>query len=195
VQNLDRQVIAVIGRHPSVKRVQLVGSRAEGRSTPQSDWDFLIEADDFEAIARELPALCAPLEPIAQQWDPLSSYHCWMLILHGATKVDLIFAGQPHQPEPPWRPTRENLPAIDRHFWDWMLWLAGKDAAGKSELVGSELEKLLRHLLAPLGVRRAPASVSEAVNAYRAARERAEGRFGLQVPRDLENEVARKLDF
>lgn len=194
VRTLDQRLIAAVGRHPSVRSVKLVGSRAESRATARSDWDFLIDTDDFGAVAADLPAVCAPLDPIAQQWDRLSSCYCWMLMLRGPVKIDLIFADQPHRHEPPWEPERRNLAAIDRHFWDWMLWLASKEAAGKEDLLASELEKLFHHLLAPLGVRRTPASVLEAVAAYRDARAQAEERFNWRVPRDLETEIASALN-
>ena len=193
MQTLDQRVIAALMRHPAVRRVELVGSRSEGRATARSDWDFLIDTDDFGAVAHDLPALCAPLAPIAMQWDRLSSFHCWMLMLRGPIKIDLIFPDQPHYQKPPWQPTRESLPAIDRHFWDWTLWLSGKEIAGKEDLVASELEKLTQHLLAPLGVRQTPDSVAAAISAYRDARCRAERCFGVQLPRDLENEVASTL--
>jgi hypothetical protein len=189
VQNLDQQVIAAIGRHPLVRTVQLVGSRAQGRATTRSDWDFLIDSDDFHDVARDLRSLSAPLQPIAQQWDRLSSHYCWMLMLRGPTKIDLIFGDQPHQREPPWEPRRENVPGIDLHFWDWMLWLGGKEAAGQRDLVATELEKLYEHLLAPLGVRETPESLPAAIAAYGEARAQAEQRLGIQVPRDLEDEV------
>ena len=72
-----------------------------GRATARSDWDFLVETADFGTVAAELDSFCALLAPLAQKWDRLSSRYCWMLILRGPTKVDLIFADQPHQPEPP----------------------------------------------------------------------------------------------
>ena len=188
-------MIAALRRHPSVRSVQLVGSRAEGRATARSDWDFLISTDDFGAVAACLPALCAPLDAIAQQWDRLSSCYCWMLMLRGPTKIDLIFGNQLHQPEPPWEPARDNLGAIDCHFWDWMLWLVGKEEAGNEDLVASELEKLFHHLLGPLGIRETPASISAAVAAYRDSRAQAETRFGCRVPRDLETEIAPVLNL
>lgn len=193
MEDLDQSVVGAVGRHPSVRSVQLVGSRAEGRANVRSDWDFAIDTDDFRALAADLPALCAALDPMAQQWDRLSSRYCWMLMLRGPTKVDLIFGDQPHQQEPPWEPTRDNLRAIDRHFWDWTLWLGSKEAAGKEDLVASELEKLFQHLLAPLGVGQIPASLSAAVAEYRDARAEAERRFHRRVPRDLETEVASTL--
>jgi hypothetical protein len=188
--SVEQQVTAAIGEHPAVRTIRLTGSRAEGRATALSDWDFVVEADDFPAVARDLPGLSAPLAPLAAQWDPLSPFWCWMLMLAGPTKVDLLFLDEPHELEPPWEPTRESLPDIDRHFWDWALWLRSKEAAGKRELVASELEKLFRHLLAPLGVATSPGSVAEAVSSYRAARANAERRFACEVPRELELAVA-----
>jgi hypothetical protein len=190
VQTLDQRVIEVIGAHSLVRSIELVGSRAEGGATAHSDWDFGIETDDFAALADELPALCATLNPIAQQWDRLSSRYCWMLMLPGPRKIDLIFADQPHQLEPPWEPTPKNLIGIDLHFWDWMLWLSSKEAAGKHDLVASELEKLYQHLLAPLGAEQAPLAVPAAVTAYRHVRAEAERHFAVQVPRNLEHAVA-----
>jgi hypothetical protein len=187
---LDQRVTSAIARHPAVRTIELTGSRAEGRATAFSDWDFVVATDDFPTLARDLPELCAPLEPIAGQWDRLSPHQCWMLILPGPTKVDLIFADEPHEFEPPWVATRDNLAGIDRHFWDWALWLRSKEAAGKEELVASELDKLVRHLLGPLGAEGRPQSVAEAVSAYRVARDRAELRLGCRVPRDLETAVA-----
>jgi hypothetical protein len=112
-----------------------------------------------------------------------------MLILRGPAKVDLIFPDEPHAAEPPWEPRAENLEAIDAHLWDWMLWLRGKEAGGKAELVAGELPKLFEHLLGPLGAPRPPRSLAEATSSYLAARARNEQRFGVLVPRDLENVV------
>lgn len=187
---LDRRVVAALSRHPLVRSVRLVGSRAEGRAKEWSDWDFAVDVDDFDAVAQDLPALCAPLQPVAQQWDPLSPEYCWMLMLPGPTKVDLVFLDRPHPLERPWQPARDSLVDIDRHFWDWALWLRSKERSGKTDLVTAELEKLTQHLLAPLGVEATPASVAEAVAVYRGARARAERRFACEVPRELEAAVA-----
>ena len=191
--SLDRQVASAIGRHPEVLSIGLTGSRAEGRATEFSDWDFVVAAGDFPEVARDLPELSAPLAPIAAQWDRLSPHWCWMLMLHGPTKIDLLFLDEPHELEPPWEATRENLPGIDQHFWDWALWLRSKEAAGKRELVATELDKLLDHLLGPLGATTRPDSVAEAVAVYRDARAAAERRFGFEVPRELEAAVAGSL--
>ena len=176
-----------------MRSIALVGSRATGQAGPDSDWDFRVEARDFAAVAAALPSLLAPLEPLAQQWDRLSDEQCWMLILRGPVKVDLIFPEEPHVHEPPWVPSAENLGAIDAHLWDWLLWLRGKERSGKEELVAAELEKLFVHLLRPLGVERVPSSVAEAVELYRPARDAAAARLGGVVPAALETEVARAL--
>jgi hypothetical protein len=190
---LADRVGRAVGAHPAVKKIELVGSRAEGDATELSDWDFRLETDDFDGLARALPELVSELEPIARQWDRLSPEWCFMLILPGPTKVDLIFPDHPHADEPPWEPSRDNLAEVDAHFWDWMLWLHAKEARGKSELVGSELGKLTRHLLAPLGSRVIPASISEAAACYRVARDRAERDFAVRVPRELEKAVMPRL--
>ena len=188
--SLDQRVISAVGGHPAVRSITLAGSRAEGRATEYSDWDFVVATDDFPALAGDLPALSAPLGPLAMQWDRLSPHQCWMLMLRGPTKIDLLFPAEPHELEPPWEPTRENLPGIDDHFWDWALWLRSKEAAGKREQTEAELEKLFRHLLEPLGATRTPGSVAEAVDLYRDARAAVEHRLDYEVPRELEAAVA-----
>jgi hypothetical protein len=179
-----------VGDHQAVREIRLVGSRAEGRAIDRSDWDFGVDTSDFSSIAVALPRLLAPLEPLAQQWDRLSLHQCWMLMLHGPVKIDLIFSNVPHALEPPWTVSAATLEGIDAHFWDWALWLSSKDARSMREIVARELEKLFDHLLMPLGVSSQPSSVEEAVAAYRAARDRAEDAIGVAVPRELENEVA-----
>jgi hypothetical protein len=153
----------------------------------------VVWARDFASAAEALPELLAPLEPLVEQWDRLSETQCWMLILRGPVKVDFIFPEEPHAKDGPWEPRPETLRGIDDHFWDWLLWLRAKEAAGKAEQVEAELQKLFGHLLGPLGAERAPASVGEAVESYRAARDRAELRFGLTVSREAEQAVAPSL--
>ena len=190
---MQETVVAAVSPHPAVERIELVGSRAEGRATRWSDWDFGVRARDFPAVVEALPELLAPLAPLVEQWDRLSEHQCWMLMLRGPVKVDLIFSEEPHKLEPPWEPGPETLGGIDDHFWDWILWLRSKEASGKEELVAAELQKLFGHLLAPLGVDSPPASVAEAVESYRAARDRAERVFEVAVSRELENAVAPTL--
>jgi hypothetical protein len=191
--NLDEAVVEAVSRHPAVASIELVGSRAEGRATAWSDWDFAVQARDFGAAAEALPGLLVSFEPLVQQWDPLSDQYCWMLILRGPEKVDLIFPDEPHAKERPWQPGPDTLAGIDDHFWDWMLWLKGKEAGGKAHVVAAELEKLFGHLLSPLGVAHRPASIVEAVDSYLDARSRAERRFGRVVSREVERAVAPAL--
>lgn len=192
--DLADRVARSIGQDPAVRSVQLVGSRAEGRATDRSDWDFRIEVDDFTAVAKALPALCRSLDPLAQQWDRLSPHQCYMLILPGPVKVDLIFANEPHRDEPPWVPSAGNLSQIDAHFWDWMLWLWSKDRPGNQHFVEVELAKLLDHLLLPLGVEARPKSIQHALALYRTARRQAERRYEVKLPTTLEREVSRYIE-
>jgi hypothetical protein len=185
-QDLPNRVAEALRDAPNVESVTLAGSRARSEETPLSDWDFAIATDDFESLARALPRLVEPLDPISHQWDPLSPFPTYMLMLAGPLKVDLLFPDRPNPPPPPWQPRPETLGAIDDHFWDWILWLASKSAAGRDEQVASELAKLQRHLLGPIGSESAPATPREALEAYLARRAELERRFGTRVPRDLE---------
>ena len=150
--------------------------------------DFHVDAADFPALAADLPELVRPLAPLAQLWDPLSRRHVYALVLPGPVKVDLLF-DVPHEVAPPWRPGADTLPAIDAHLWDWLLWLVGKRHRGERQLVHDELGRMHRHLLAPLGVEAAPTTLAAAATAYALARDRAERRFGVHVPRRLQQEV------
>jgi len=178
--------------HPAVDAITLAGSRARGDAGPLSDWDFEVQTADFPSVTGALPGLVAPLEPLAQQWDRLSDHACYMLMLRGAVKVDLIFE-EPHALEPAWVLRAETLTGIDEHFWDWTIWLASKDSAGKQSLVGTELQKMHEHLLGPLGVVSTPASIENAVAAYLPALRSAEERLGVRVPDVLQREVLDRL--
>jgi hypothetical protein len=175
-----------------VEKVELVGSRAAGTAVTLSDWDFLVETNDFDAVAQALPQLVEPLRPLARQWDPLGEHPCYMLMLTGAIKVDLIF-DRPHEPAPPWVVTAETLPRIDAHFWDWVLWLGAKRAAGKHALIESELDKLSAHILAMLGVEERLVSLEDAVGRYRPALRDAEERLGVRVSPRVGAEVRTRL--
>jgi predicted nucleotidyltransferase len=190
--DVNGSVIEAIGKHTGVERVTLTGSRARGDAGSLSDWDFEVKTAEFRPVAVALPHLVASLEPLAQQWDRLSDHACYMLMLREIGKVDLIFE-QAWESSPPWHVSTETLSGIDDHFWDWTIWLAAKDQAGKQEMVRTELQKMQEHLLAPLGVEDAPASVREAVEAYLAARAEAEERFTTEVSRALEYEVRRLM--
>jgi hypothetical protein len=182
-------VEAALLPHPAVQAVELVGSRATGTPTPLSDWDFVVVTDRFDEVARALPALVAELELLGQQWDRINAYPCYMLMLAGPVKVDLIFPDEPYESLPPWSASAETLDGIDQHFWDWILWLASKREKREDELVRRELIKMRDHLLGSLGVDRAPSSIEAAVQAYRAARDEREREFGVEVSRRREHEV------
>ena len=176
---------------PNVRSVELVGSRATGTPDALSDWDFVVVGDDTDAVVRDLPSIVAPLQPLSQQWDRLGpdEYSCYMLLLAGPRKIDLIFPGMPHRPAPPWVPGPDTLEAIDRHFWDWILWLAAKQRGGKDELVREQLAAMSVHLLQPMGVDDVPGSIREAVRRYLDVRGRLEVRFGRPVPTVLQDAV------
>jgi predicted nucleotidyltransferase len=191
----DRDIAAAVRtallRHPHVIAVELVGSRARGTPSPLSDWDFIVDVNDFAGVRADLPALMTELEPLSQQWDRLGpdDYCCYMLMLAGPVKIDLIFPGVPHRPEPPWGVAPDTLDGIDQHFWDWVLWMAAKEQSGKGDLVRQELRKMSEHLLKPMGVDRVPGSTHTATVEYLSARERLESELGVHVPRRLEIEV------
>jgi hypothetical protein len=187
-------IVAAVSAVPAVTGVKIVGSRAEGRASVWSDWEFQVSTDDFPAVRDSLPQRMLALRPVILQWDRLSKIWCFMLVLAGPTKVDLIFT-QPHRPERPWLAGPTTLAGIDDHFWDWVLWLHSKQATGQAERVAVELRLLHAHLLSPLGVASAPTSVSEAVRCYRAARADWEARLGLSVSRQPEQVVLPALEL
>ncbi len=191
VSRSDRAVKAV-ERHPAVQRVVLVGSRAAGTATALSDWDFVVETDDFQTVAHDIGSLIAPLGPLAQQWDRLSETYCWMVMMPGPIKLDFIF-GEPHESEPPWDPEPSNLDAIDCHFWDWVLWLHSKRSSGKTDMVQGELDRMFGHILLPMGADSPPDSLDDVIASYLERREALERRFGVSVPRTLEGQVVRAL--
>lgn len=152
-----------------------------------------MRTDDFDGLAQELPALVEPLDPLVRQWDRLSDSACYMLLLTGPTKVDLIFDGVAHTPASEWVVSEDTLPRIDDHFWDWTLWLVSKADAGKTPLVAGELRKMHEHLLCPLGVSDPPTSLGEAVEGYVRARADWELRVSVRVDRRVEQQVRKML--
>jgi hypothetical protein len=56
-------------------------------------------------------------------------------------------------------------------------------------MLPAELRKMHELMLQPMGIETEPQSVAEALSAYLDAREALEGRFRVEVPRELEREV------
>jgi predicted nucleotidyltransferase len=191
--DLGARLPELLEQHPRVQAVRLVGSRAEGRAHALSDWDFVVETADFDAVSRDLPELVAPLHPLVQGWDPYGDRAEYHLMLLGPTKVELLFLDEPHEWAPPWEPSPDTLAAIDRHFWEWVLFLAQKRCGGDAEVVREGLTNMHNLLLAPMGVVSSPESIEAALEHYREARSRLERLFGVEVPREVENEVAKAL--
>lgn len=187
--DLATAVPGALKRHPSVRRVILTGSRATGRAHDFSDWDFRVETADFHAVERDISALVAPLQPLAQQWDRFTAEACYMLMLAGPTKVDLIFPTEAREWSPAWQVTPETLEPIDRHFWDWIVWLEQKRSAGDEDALTTGLEDMHRLMLAPMGNTAKPRTMKEAITSYSNARDALEGEYGVRVPRRLEDEV------
>jgi hypothetical protein len=191
--DLEARVRALLEPHPAVRAVSLVGSRGAGGAGALSDWDFAVATVDFDGVARDLPELVEPLEPLARQWDRYSEIECYLLMLPGAVKVDLLFPDRPRVDAlPPWEASADTLAAIDDHFWDWILWIAQK-ASREPAGVGALLERQHRLLLRPIGVERRPATVADALGAYLAARETLEERLDVRAPRRLGEEVLARL--
>jgi hypothetical protein len=189
---LPDHVVGVLVSDARIRRVELTGSRARGAATALSDWDFTVTAAEFEAVRDVVPLLTASLWPVVAQWDRLSRNWCYMMILGGPAKVDLLF-DWPHPVAPPWLVTASTLTPIDAHFWDWALWLGSKQLAGRDDVVAAELGKLHAHLLGPMGVAAVPVSLGQAIAAYRAARDNWEKAFRCRVPRAAETTVLPSL--
>lgn len=187
-QSFADVVPALVGAHSAVRDVVLVGSRERGDATKYSDWDFRVRTEDFSSVAAEIRSLVAPVRPLVAQWDRLSDEQCYMLIVDGPTKIDLLF-DEPHAHEPPHTVSRKTLASIDAHFWDWTLWLTSKVEAGKDDVVRAELTKLTLHILSPLGTNDVPQTLVDAVAAYLPLLERHEARLGTTVPRQLRSQV------
>jgi hypothetical protein len=194
---MDDIVAVAIGpvmKHPAVRSVEFAGSRSRGTHHELSDWDFAVETQDFAAVARDLPRLVSPLDPLGAQWEPMGHFPVYQVMLRGPTKVEYLFLDQAQEPMPPVTPGAATLAAIDTHFWDWTWWLATKAAAGRDDLVSEHLPQLHRHLLRPLGVTTQPATIPTAIDAFAARRDALERTYGVSVPRALEDEVRRGIE-
>lgn len=184
----------LLAGHPAVTTVEFAGSRSRGTHDQLSDWDFAVETSDFDALARDLPALVAPLDPLGQQWEPMGHFPVYQVFLRGPTKIEYLFLEQSQDPMPPLEPSRETLAAINTHFWDWIWWLTTKAAIGRGDLVAAHLPQLHAQLLRPMGIVAVPASIEAAVAVFVTRRDALEEEFGVSVDRALENEVRDGID-
>jgi len=182
-------VMRALCGHPHVREVRLAGSRARGDAHDLSDWDFVVDTSDFAAVAADLDDLVSALAPLAAQWDPFAGHACYMLMLRGAVKVDLLFPDQPREWSGAWEPSATTLAAMDTHFWDWILYVEQKRRGRHGDQVARLLEDMHRLMLQPMGVKEPPASVPDAIDAFVRARARLERQYRIEVPRTLEREV------
>jgi hypothetical protein len=126
VEDLVGVAIALVAKHPAVRRVEFAGSRSRGTHEELSDWDFAVETSDFAAVARDLPTLVAPLDLLAGQWEPMGHFPVYQVFLRGPTKVEYLVLEHSQDAMAPVNPSRETLFAINTHFWDWIWWVATK---------------------------------------------------------------------
>jgi hypothetical protein len=159
VADLARTATELVAKHAAVRDVELAGSRSRGTHAELSDWDFAVTTSDFAAVARDLPALIAPLHPLGQQWEPLGHFPVYQVLLPGPTKVEYLFLDQSQEAMPAPKPGPATLDAINTHFWDWIWWIATKAAIGRNDLVAEHLPQLFGRLLHPIGVTEPPAEV------------------------------------
>ena len=191
--DLKAEMPKLLLRDPTVTSVQLAGSRERGDENALSDWDFVVETDDAAALREAIAHLVDSLNPLVGQWDRLGPVWCYMLVLKGGVKVDIIVEGTTQVDEPPWKVSAETLPAIDGHFWDWTLWLGSKCLKDDSDMVTKELTKMFDHLLEPLGVSQVPMSIRDAISAYTVARDHHMDELGVKIELNLQSEVLEAL--
>jgi hypothetical protein len=185
---------ALLGNHPAVTSIEFAGSRSRGTHAELSDWDFAVETSDFEALARDLPALVEPLHPLSQQWEPMGHFPVYQVLLRGPTKIEYLFLSQSQEPVGAREPGPETLASINTHFWDWIWWITTKASIGRSDLVSEHLAQLHAQLLRPMGVQDVPVSIDAAVEVFVTRRDALEQQFGDSVDRALEDEVRRGID-
>lgn len=194
MEDLASVAIALVAKHPAVLNVQLAGSRGRGTHEELSDWDFAVKTSDYPAVADALPTLVAPLDPLAEQWEPLGHFPVYQIMLRGPIKVEYLFLERQQDPSSPVAPSKDTLGAIDTHFWDWIWWLATKEAADRKDLVSAHLSQLSWHLLKPMGVNTVPEDIDAAMRAFLPRRNALEREYMISLPRGLENEVRRGIE-
>ena len=101
--DLKAEIPKLLLRDPTVTSVQLGGSRKRGDENALSDWDFVVETVDAGALREHISHLVESVNPLVSQWDRLGPVWCYMLILEGGVKVDIIVEGTTQIDEPPWK--------------------------------------------------------------------------------------------
>jgi hypothetical protein len=179
----------LVSSHPAVRRVELAGSRSRATHDELSDWDFAVTTSDFARVARDLPALVAPMHPLGQQWEPLGHFPVYQVLVPGPLKIEYLFLDHTQQARPPLEPGPATLNAIDTHFWDWIWWIATKASIGRQDLVDEHLQQMFRYLLHPVGVPAAPADIEVAIDAFVGRRDELARDYRTHVSTALEEEV------
>jgi hypothetical protein len=189
VDDLVATASRLVTAHPAVTGAEFAGSRSRGEHHELSDWDVAVRTSDFAAVAHDMPALVAPLEPIGEQWEPMGHFPVYQVMLRGPTKLEYLFLDEAQEAMPAPEPGPDTLGAINTHFWDWLWWLISKDAAGRHDLVAEHMPQMHAHLLRPLGIAEVPDGVDDAIAAFVARRDALEREYGITVPRALEDEI------
>ena len=189
VEDLVATACRLVTAHPAVTGAGFAGSRSRGEHDELSDWDVSVQTSDFAAVARGMPALVAPLEPIGEQWEPTGRFPVYQVMLRGPTKLEYLFLDESQDAMPAPVPGPDTLGAINTHFWDWVWWLITKGAAGRHDLVAEHMPQLHEHVLRPLGIAAVLVGIDAAIAAFVAGRDALEREYGITVPRELEDEV------
>jgi hypothetical protein len=189
VEDLVATASGLVMAHPAVTGAEFAGSRSRGEHHELSDWDVAVQTSDFAAVARDMPALVAALEPLGEQWEPMGHFPVYQVMLRGPTKLEYLFLDESQEAMPAPVPGPDTLAAINTHFWDWLWWLITKEAAGRRDLVAEHLPQMHEHLLRPLGIAAVPESIDAAIAAFVARRDELEREYGVSVPRALEDEI------
>src|SRR5215217_5980069 len=189
VEDLMTLAVSLVAKHPAVDGVELAGSRSRGTHEELSDWDFAVTTSDFAAVARDLPALLAPLHPLGQQWEPRGHFPVYQLLLPGPTKIEYLFLDHSQQAMPAPTPGPATLEAINTHFWDWIWWIATKASIARTELAEVHLRQLFGYLLRPIGLLEPPADIQAAIERFVDRRDQLERDYDITVSRALEEEV------
>ena len=189
MEDLVARASRLVAAHPAVTGVEFAGSRSRGTHDELSDWDFAVETSDFDAVARDMPSLVAPLEPLGQQWEPLGHFPAYQVLMRGPTKVEYLFLNETQSAMPSMRPSPDTLAAINTHFWDWIWWLTTKASAGHHDLVTEHMPQLYSHVLRPMGITVPPDSIDAAIADFVGRRDALEREYGISLPRALEHEV------